>query len=333
MKESPPQNSSRFYTICDTGRNGLLKPQPISYTSSNSEKGENQNNPTLHCNFNNIKLPKNVQQNEQNITNPFDYMNDSTFSFEKDRIKVLGLEKISKFNTEGPSADVDLGDPRVAKFQTDYKNQLEKYKVDVQKWSIFLKILSFATCMIEILSATTSLIFIFIFAISTNSDIVACSIPLIINIFCSLWMLNISIKSSSLSGVRIFDNLIFRKYFIITGITTGCALLQFIIMAGVKSTPEMLNKLPEINTPDSDPHADSKKAAAYSGLVYLTVWMFSVFNFTICALYIVLAILLRFSLEKQEIKTLEQNTLPLGYLMHTKRNTICQQSTAIEIKL
>ena len=327
MKQN--QSLNRSNTTCEDNRSfNFCQPKAASHMTSLCEKDDREEKKpsaeTMKIEYIDIKLPKNGPRGSLEEAYPGG-VNESgcnlAFTFEKKRIEMLGMEKLAKFQEDGPTADVDLCDPRVVSFQAKCKIQMDKDTEEVQKWSLLLKVLSVVVACVTILSATLSMLFLFILALNTSTSIINSAIPLILNMAASLWMLNVAIKGTGVSNTAVPNDRNFRRFFYYCGASAIVFLLQFIIMAGINSIPELIDGLGDIYASKQHPDADKKRAEAYIKLVYLLVWILSIFNFGASAVSGAFAFLLQHNLRKQEVHHLEQQALPLGYQMHTKYRT------------
>ncbi len=327
MKTILDQSMNRLNTTCDNNRSFTQSQQPKGaiFTSVLDREEQKCGLETVKIDFLGIKLPAKKETKVPVVTpRPNDVAAADAFSYEKQRLQLLGIDKLAKFQEEGPNADVDLCDPQVVSFQAEQRQELGKDHTEVEKWALFLKALAIGVACLEILSAALSMLFLFLLALKTSASIVKTALPLIFNILTSISMLNMAIKGGGLSNLETVTAAGFKFVFWYCAGSVFAFLVEFILMAGVRSIPEIMSNLGDLYVSDSDPRKDEKIAMAYENLVYLVVWLFSIFNFGMSALIGVFAFLLRYSLRKFELHQLEQQALPLGYQIHSK---LCSSQT------
>jgi len=312
MKENfeSAQNPELNKSIHDRSCTVIKTKQNDEYTGS-----------TEKVNYAEIKKPDNASFY---IGSSFNDLLDETgkvqeeFSFEKNTLRILGEAKLAKFKEEGPSADVDLNNPKIASLQHERKLFLLAEKEQVQLWSTIIKILSVILIGAAIINSLFSIIYIFVMATNPYVNIVKNTIPLVINLVISIWMINISIKISNVSAIQFSSSTLFTAFFKLAIGTLIFLLIQLALMSNLESVPELLDRTKDLYLETKDQNANNRKGEAYTGLGYLIVWCNCIFNLASTGLGVLFAFILRRHLAYKEMIELEQKTLPIGYQIFDK---------------
>ncbi len=292
------------------------------YSSSDNCSNPSENTATQKVPFEDIKIPK-VKAQPANEAPVQKQTEDSTqshlqFSFEKKRLKELGAERISKYKIDGPITEIDKEDPRAVRVSLYNEAILAKELSAINFWSSALKKLGISLTLWSILEVVFSMIFTFIMALYQQSNILKNTIPMIVNILESVWMISVGLRGGSLSGTTDPESVDFSRHIKFTIATILALLLQFVIMPCIESIPKNLHSLGGIGENGDTDESAAKRSDAFMGLSYIVVWTSAAINAVGCAICLWFTLVLRKYMRLRDIHALEQKTLPLGYQVYAK---------------
>jgi len=278
-----------------------------------------------------IQVPKHLEHtrnNEDNIENGIIDMDNneiimaqdisttreqSTFTFERKRLMVLGQETIKKYECEGPVTDLDKEDPRAVRIENYNRRILEDEIEKIKNWSSYLKFLCVLIIAWEVLEVIFSMVYTFVMALNNQVNIVENTIPLCINIAFSVWLMYVSLKGGSIFGGENADLETMGKFFKMCIVSLVIFGAQFTVMPLAVSLTVYFKNLGNYGKLD-----DMQKADALMGLGYIVVWLSSLLNAIYCSAYIGIIMMVKKLLVLKDMHELEAKTLPLGYQIFAK---------------
>ena len=241
---------------------------------------------------------------------------DPDFMFEKNRLKELGEAEISKYKIDGPVTEIDKGDPRAVRVSLYNEAVLEKETSSISRWSVGLKTLSVTIIIWSVLEVIFSMIFTFIMALYDQSNILRNTIPMIVNILNSAWMISIAIRGGSVSSIIDPEATTISRHIKFSMVTLLVFMIQFIVMPCIQSIPKSVYSLSDIGLKDDTDESAERRGEAFMGLGYIMVWISSLISALECTLELCFTYVLRKYMRLREIHALEQKTLPLGYQVY-----------------
>jgi hypothetical protein len=259
---------------------------------------------------------KDKEKEEELMPNSLENSSELPFTFEKGRLQELGQARVEGLCATGPLPELDLHDPQVIRLQAEKQRRLAQEKDEVERWGMGTKTLAFAMMAVAILSGLYSVLSIFISAMSGTTSIVRSVVPLAINILTSLWMINISLKTSTVSKATFADSPAITTLLRFGVASLLAFLLQLVLMSSLQSIPELVLRIDDLYISQRVPDAENRKAEAYIALGYIIVWGICILNFAATGLALVLTVLLRQHFRLKEAYELEQKCLPLGYQLY-----------------
>lgn len=321
---------AQFYTTIQEKKVNLpFSINPLTYNEENS--GKTNTVETVKLKLEDIKKPicpckKKIDNTEAEKKIVLD------FSFEKQRLEIIGHEKLAQFGEDGPKAEVNLQDPQVEYIRSEQKRLFENEKDEIEKWGIGLRALVIISSTLEVISSILSMLYIFLMAVYFDSNIIKTTVPIGFgNIAANAWMVFISIKGSGASKAinSRSDNIRNFLRFCIGSIIVFA--IQLILMCIFESIPDLIKSVNSMTSSSKD-NSDNG-AVAFVALGYLILWGFCIINLTFIGLAMTFTFFLKKHLRSKEWLELKQNTLPLGYQIFTQMQENQGKPIAIPYKI
>ncbi|MDR3548949.1 MAG: hypothetical protein P4M11_11920 [Candidatus Pacebacteria bacterium] len=325
-------------TVTENSKRPNFPPKALSRSiltvTANRSSTSQESRPSLNTqklDLEEIKLPNNARQNRLNDEYPpqldmgvvlrgsqdlVRYLPD--FSFEKRRLKELGVDRLSKYVVDGPITEIDKQDPRAIRLSIQNEAVLATEANSIMKWAAAMRVLSIVFILWSILSAIFSMVFTFVMALNGQVSVLSNTIPMVFNVVSAVWMIYICIRGGTVSGVTTpeAEALLRHIKFCLGSLIAVC--LQFMVMPICRPISRCVSDFPGLTAGTSTDAAAAQRAQAFVSLGYMVVWMIALVNavgYTLCAAF---AMLLRKYMRLRDMHALEQRTLPLGYQVYAK---------------
>jgi hypothetical protein len=237
----------------------------------------------------------------------------TSFAFEKARLRELGPEMWGRSNADGPVTDVDKQDPRAVELKQRSNLAVEREVDTLQCYSRALKTLCLIILCWSFGQVIFSIVYTFVLALHGQLMIMVSTIPLITNALISVWMIYISLKGNSASLITPSPSPLLVLFIKLSMLTIILLCAQFVTMGCVQSISELFISLFNINSSSYD-----ERTRALQALGYVISWVTSLLNLCCSILCLVLALTFKRVISAKELHDLERKVLPLGYQIYAQ---------------